>query len=55
MGGRILLGATGSFALGGVLAGLAAAVRARVLAALGGLVVIITPAVIRWSGYRPAR
>jgi phospho-N-acetylmuramoyl-pentapeptide-transferase len=52
---RIFLGATGTLALGGVLAGLAVAAQAQVLVATGGSVVIITLAVIRWSGYQSAR
>jgi phospho-N-acetylmuramoyl-pentapeptide-transferase len=52
---RIVLGATGTFALGGVLAGLAAATQTPALATGSGLAVIITLAVMRWSGYRPAR
>lgn len=51
----IYLGATGTLALGGALAGLAAVAQSQVLVATGGLVVIIAVAVVRWSGYRSLR
>jgi phospho-N-acetylmuramoyl-pentapeptide-transferase len=47
---RIFIGATGTFALGGVLAGLAVTAPAELFLAVGGLLVIITLAVTRiWA------
>jgi phospho-N-acetylmuramoyl-pentapeptide-transferase len=47
---RISIGATGTFALGGVLAGLAVTAPTELLLAAGGLLVIITLSVIRrWA------
>jgi phospho-N-acetylmuramoyl-pentapeptide-transferase len=48
---RIFIGATGTFALGGVLAGLAVTAPAELLLAIGGFLVIITLSVMRrWAG-----
>jgi UDP-N-acetylmuramyl pentapeptide phosphotransferase/UDP-N-acetylglucosamine-1-phosphate transferase len=51
---RIFLGATGTLALAGALAGLAAQGDTQVLVATGGLVVIVALAVTGWSRYRSA-
>lgn len=53
---RIFMGATGTFALGGVLAGLAVTAPTQLLLAVGGLVVIITlSAIRRWADRLPIR
>ena len=51
---KISLGVTGTLALAGVLAGLAAHGDTQVLVAAGGLVVIVTLAVTGWSRSRSA-